>query len=197
MKARWLLLLAFAGVLFVSSSAFTADEKEEKKFDCKCVVSGKPALEDKFVEQDGKKIYFCCENCPKAYEKDPEKFVAKVHHQWAKTDQIVQVACPFTGEPMNPEQSVDVDRVTVHFCCEDCKGKAEKEADLLALIFADIEKGFTLQNLCPVSGKPIKADKVAEHDGKKVYFCCDNCPKAFAKEPDKYIAKLPQFAEKK
>jgi YHS domain-containing protein len=108
MKARWLLLLAFAGALTFGSSAFTAEEKE-KEFDCKCVVSGAPAKEDKFVEKDGKKVYFCCENCPKAYEKDPDKFTAKVHHQWAKTDQIVQVACPFSGEALDPEQKIEVD----------------------------------------------------------------------------------------
>ncbi len=197
MKTRWLLLAAFAGALFVSSSAFTAEEQEAAKFECKCVVSGAPAKEDKFVEQDGKKVYFCCENCPKAYAKAPEKFVAKVHHQWAKTAQIVQVACPFSGEAVDAEQSVDVDGVAVLFCCENCKAKAEKDADALALIFADIEKGFTMQNLCPVSGKAIVADKVVEHDGKKVYFCCENCPKAFAKDPSKFLAKLPQFAEKK
>jgi YHS domain-containing protein len=195
MKARWLLLLAFAGALTFGSSAFTAEEKE-KEFDCKCVVSGAPAKEDKFVETSGKKVYFCCENCPKAYEKDPDKFAAKVHHQWAKTDQIVQVACPFSGEALDPEQKVEVDGVSVAFCCENCKAKAEKDSDAIALIFADIEKGYTLQNLCPVSGAPIKADKVAEHDGKKVYFCCDNCPKAFAKDPAKFLSKLPQFAEK-
>ncbi len=197
MKTRWLLLAAFAAVLSLNTSAFTAEEKEEKAFECKCVVSGAPAKEDKFVEQDGKKVYFCCENCPKAYAKEPEKFVAKVHHQWAKTDQIVQVACPFSGEAVDAEKSLDVDGVTVHFCCDDCKAKAEKDKDALALIFADIEKGFTMQNLCPVSGAAIKADKVVEHDGKKVYFCCENCPKAFAKDPSKYLSKLPQFAEKK
>lgn len=196
MKTRWLLMLAFAGSLFVSSSAFTAEEKEKKEFEAKCPVSGAPAKEDKVVEHHGKNIYFCCDNCPKAFAKDPEKFAAKVHHQLAKTVQIVQVACPFSGEAIDADQAIEVDGVKVAFCCEDCKAKAEKDADALALIFTDIEKGFTLQNLCPVSGKPIDVEKVAEHDGKKVYFCCENCPKAFAKDPAKFLAKLPQFAEK-
>lgn len=188
-------MLAFAGALMVNSSAFTAEEKE-KEFDAKCVVSGAPAKEDKFVEHNGKKIYFCCENCPKAFAKDPEKFAAKVHHQLLKTEQIVQVACPFSGEAMDPDQTLEVDGVKVAFCCKDCKAKAEKDKDALALIFTDIEKGFTLQNVCPVSGKPIDITKVVEHDGKKVYFCCPNCPKAFEADPAKFITKLPQFAEK-
>lgn len=30
--------------------------------------------------------------------------------------------------------------------------------------------------------KPAKADKSAEYKGGKVFFCCDGCPKAFAKD---------------
>jgi hypothetical protein len=42
---------------------------------------------------------------------------------------------------------------------------------------------------CPVSGQPAKADKTADFNGGKVQFCCDNCPKAFAKDSAKYAAK--------
>jgi YHS domain-containing protein len=195
MKTRWLLLLAFAGAMLVNSSAFTAEEKE-KEFEAKCVVSGAPAKEDKFVEHNGKKVYFCCENCPKAFEKDPGKFTAKVNHQLLKTEQIVQVACPFSGEALDPEQSMEIDGVKVAFCCEHCKAKANDDKDALALVFTDIEKGFTLQNLCPVSGAAITIENSVEHDGKKVYFCCDKCPAAFTKDPAKFLSKLPQFAEK-
>jgi YHS domain-containing protein len=195
MKTRWLLLLAFAGAMLVNSSAFTAEEKE-KEFEAKCVVSGAPAKEDKFVEHNGKKVYFCCENCPKAFAKDPGKFTAKVNHQLLKTEQIVQVACPFSGEALDPEQSMEIDGVKVAFCCEHCKAKAADDKDALALVFTDIEKGFTLQNLCPVSGAAIKIENSVEHDGKKVYFCCDKCPAAFTKDPAKFLSKLPQFAEK-
>jgi YHS domain-containing protein len=44
--------------------------------------------------------------------------------------------------------------------------------------------------VCPVMGSPI-ADKAkaaghADHDGKRYHFCCDGCPEAFAKDPEKY-----------
>lgn len=45
---------------------------------------------------------------------------------------------------------------------------------------------------CPVSGGPAKADKSAKYDGGDVYFCCGNCPKAFASDPTKYAAKAHQ-----
>ena len=35
---------------------------------------------------------------------------------------------------------------------------------------------------CPMSGKACKESAVADLDGSKVYFCCPNCVKAFAKK---------------
>lgn len=43
------------------------------------------------------------------------------------------------------------------------------------------------QKTCPVSGKPISADKSVEHEGQKVYFCCGGCAKTFEKSPMKYL----------
>jgi xanthine dehydrogenase accessory factor len=42
----------------------------------------------------------------------------------------------------------------------------------------------------PVCGIPVSkstAKHVLEHEGEKVYFCCDGCKVSFEKEPDKYI----------
>jgi YHS domain-containing protein len=50
------------------------------------------------------------------------------------------------------------------------------------------------QTICPVMGGPINKDVFAEYQGKKVYFCCESCKADFEKNPEKYLAKLPQFA---
>ena len=42
---------------------------------------------------------------------------------------------------------------------------------------------------CPVSGQAVKEDKTAEHNGGKVYFCCDKCPDAYKKDVKKYSNK--------
>jgi YHS domain-containing protein len=39
------------------------------------------------------------------------------------------------------------------------------------------------------SGKAAKAEKSADYKGGKVYFCCDGCPKAFAKDTKKFATK--------
>lgn len=51
------------------------------------------------------------------------------------------------------------------------------------------------QTICPVLASPIDKNIFTEYKGKKVYFCCTECKQAFEMDPEKYIAKLPQFAK--
>ncbi|MHC4621769.1 MAG: YHS domain-containing protein [Planctomycetota bacterium] len=51
----------------------------------------------------------------------------------------------------------------------------------------------TEQTTCPVMGGPINKDFFTVYNGKKVYFCCPGCKPEFEKNPEKYLAKLPQF----
>jgi len=49
------------------------------------------------------------------------------------------------------------------------------------------------QTTCPIMDSPINKAFFTEYKGKKVYFCCPGCKEKFEEEPEKYIAKLPQF----
>lgn len=51
------------------------------------------------------------------------------------------------------------------------------------------------QTTCPVMGGAINKDIFTVYKGKKVYFCCPGCKPEFEKNPEKYLAKLPQFEE--
>jgi YHS domain-containing protein len=39
------------------------------------VMKDQPLNKEIFVEYKGKKVYFCCESCKAAFEKDPEKYI--------------------------------------------------------------------------------------------------------------------------
>jgi len=55
--------------------------------------------------------------------------------------------------------------------------------------------GPAVQTECPVMvGNAIKDDIFAVPEGKKVFFCCLKCKAEFAKAPEKYLPRLPQFA---
>lgn len=49
------------------------------------------------------------------------------------------------------------------------------------------------QTTCPVMDGAINEKYFTEYKGQKVYFCCPGCKEKFEENPEKYIAKLPQF----
>lgn len=142
-----LLILALATSLVLPR--LIADEKD-KLNGAKCLVAAKNAAKaDKSLDYRGAKIYFCCDNCPKAYEKDKAKYATKANHQLALTGQAKQEKCPLSGGDLNKDATADVAGVKVTFCCNNCKGKVEKaEGDAkLELAFADaaFDKGFKVE----------------------------------------------------
>jgi len=143
MKTRLLSFAALAALLLVP--VIRAAEKSADA-DLKCPVSGEPAAKDHAVDFEGGKVYFCCDNCPKSFEKNTAKFAAKAHHQMVMTGQLVETKCPFTGKPLNAEKTVDVDGVKVAFCCANCQKKAAAmaAADQIKKIFTDVSKSYKL-----------------------------------------------------
>jgi len=146
MLTRLALGLAVAASGMLALTAARAADEKEKEVELKCVVSGKKAEKSHARAYKKGEVYFCCENCPKAFEKDTAKFATKANHQLVLTEQYEQTKCPLTGRELNPEQKVTVADVEVQFCCANCKGKAEKAEgeEQVALVFADkaFDKAF-------------------------------------------------------
>ena len=46
------------------------------------------------------------------------------------------------------------------------------------------------QTTCPVMGGKIVKTVYADHDGKRVHFCCAGCDATFKKDPEKYIEQM-------
>ena len=60
---------------------------------------------------------------------------------------------------------------------------------------AEVIAAAVEQTTCPIMGTAINKALFVEYKGKKVYFCCPGCEDKFNAEPEKYIAKLPQFQQ--
>ena len=116
-------IAALALLAVVTAGSLRAEEKAKE---LKCPVSGQPAKAEHKVAFNGGEVEFCCPNCPKAFEKDPEKFAAKANLQLFQTDQIKQVKCPLTGRPMAADKIVEVEGTKVAVCCPGCLAKAKK-----------------------------------------------------------------------
>ena len=136
MKTRMLVGL---GLAFVAVAAVMAAEGAKVKIEgAKCIMAAsKDAKEANFVEYKGGKVFFCCQNCPKAFSKDTAKHAAKANHQLVATGQTKQGACPISGQPVDDTKSVTVKGAKVLFCCENCQGEAEKADDQVELLFND------------------------------------------------------------
>lgn len=141
MKSKTLLALSMTAIFAAGSLAVAAVKAPG---DVKCPVSGGPAKADKSAKYDGGNVYFCCGNCPKTFESDPTKFAAKAHQQMVATGELKQKGCPFSGKPVNPSTMITVGDAEVGFCCNNCKGMAEKLSgdEQVAKLFGDISKGF-------------------------------------------------------
>ncbi len=46
------------------------------------------------------------------------------------------------------------------------------------------------QAVCPVMGDKIDKQFYVDYEGKRVYLCCDSCPKKFEADPAKYMKVL-------
>ena len=87
--------------------------------------------------------------------------------------------------------------VVISFGLTACKKKEQPVPSSPANPKAAASTATTVeQTTCPVmDGNPINKKVFVEYKGKKVYFCCADCKAVFEKDPEKYIAKLPQFAK--
>jgi YHS domain-containing protein len=142
---KFLVMLAVVAVASISGYALSA--ADAKKVEPVCIVGGgKLENMNNSVAYKGGKVYFCCENCPKEFEKNTAKYAAKANHQLVVTEQAKQTKCPLSGGKLNPDANVEVGGVSVGFCCNNCKGKvaAAKGDEQVNLVFSDdaFGKGF-------------------------------------------------------
>ena len=57
------------------------------------------------------------------------------------------------------------------------------------------DEATSTQTECPVMvGNKIDPSIHTDYQGKRVFFCCQVCKADFAKDPEKYLSRLPQFA---
>jgi YHS domain-containing protein len=141
-------LVALVVCAMFAGGLYAAEEISLKG--AKCPVAGsKPAKAGTEVDYKGAKLFFCCQNCPKAFAKNKEKYAAKANLQLVATKQAKEVKCPLSGQDLNPETAIEVAGVKVCFCCNNCKGKVAKAKgdEQIDLVFSDaaFEKGFEVK----------------------------------------------------
>ncbi|MBI1390855.1 MAG: hypothetical protein GC154_20690 [bacterium] len=112
----------------------------------KCPMSGEAVNADIWVVKNNALVKFCCPDCAAAFEKDPEKGMAKLMEskQAPIVLTIAQTKCPISGEPIQKDVSAVIDGKKVYFCCPGCDAKFKEDSAAYFQKLAD--EGVVLEN---------------------------------------------------
>ena len=92
-------------------------------------------------------------------------------------DEKPALKCPVSGQATKADKTVDFNGGKVEFCCDKCptafNANSAKFAGKANLQL--IQSGQLKQVKCPLTGRPMAADKSVEIAGVKVALCCGNC----------------------
>ena len=124
--------------------------------------------------------------------------VALVAGDDRKEDQGNQTMCPVMGNQINKEVFTDYMGHRYFFCCEGCIEPFRAEpGKYIEKMKADGVRPMKLkaQSTCPVLGNAIDKNVFVDHEGQRVYFCCEGCKGEFTKDPAKYMKVLADKGE--
>lgn len=154
-----------------------------------CPVMGDPVDFGVSTQTADGPVYFCCPACIRKFEKDPAKYADKVAAQREALQKLerIQVTCPVTGNPIDGKTFIMSAGQGVHFCCDKCPAKYERDP---AKYQVKLAASYTYQTRCPVSGGKIDPKAFVDLAGQRVYLCCPGCAEKLTQDPAKYAPKL-------
>ena len=109
-----------------------------------------------------------------------------------------QTHCPVMSGKIDSAVYTDIQGQRVYHCCPGCIKPLQKDPDKFFKKAAAEGVLFeNIQTICPVSGEELGKGKVfIDHEGRRVYFCCEGCISKFEKEPQKFLTALDEPIEK-
>jgi len=123
------LRMTFLTCVLLLAMATGADRKPEKLLrGVKCLIDKKSVTNRKaFVPYKQGKVYFCCQDCARQFQRAPSKYKARANHHLVLTKQYVQKACPLSGETPDEDSVVlKVAGVDVDLLCAGCRDDIAK-----------------------------------------------------------------------
>ena len=129
-----------------------------------CIVSGEK-LENKNIKAEffGREVYFCCNDCLAAAQKNPAAYVKKT-----EAEQIAAVQGAMAKSGGHGEHGD-------HHAAPTSNSAAKF-----------LGKGDGVET-CPVTGEAISKDVHVEIEGRTVYACCPDCLGKIKKNPELYL----------
>ncbi len=121
-------MMMFAGAIGAAADTPQKSDTPQKKAvtNKECPVSGGPVAEKYRTEYKGQYVYVCCEGCLNEFNKDPEKFIAKMSKEDKDAVQT-NALCPIMNTAVNTKVFLEDEGRKVYFCCPSCLGKYKKD----------------------------------------------------------------------
>jgi YHS domain-containing protein len=96
---------------------------------------------------------------------------------------VTNKTCPVSGGPVSEKYRTEYMGQYVYVCCEGCLTEFNKTPETFVAKMSKEERdAIAINETCPVSSEPIDKTKSVESEGRKVYFCCDNCVAKYKKD---------------
>jgi len=97
---------------------------------------------------------------------------------------VTNKMCPVMNSPVSEKYRTEYNGQYVYFCCQGCVTMFEKEpAKYIAELSKEDLAAIQPNEICPITNEknPNKSLWV-EHEGRKVYFCCEGCVNMYKKK---------------
>jgi YHS domain-containing protein len=94
---------------------------------------------------------------------------------------VTNKRCPVMNSPASEKFRTEYNGQYVYFCCQGCVKMFDKDpASYIAKLSKEDQEAIKVNEVCPVTeDKIIDRTRWVEHEGRKVYFCCDGCVDTF------------------
>ena len=109
--------------------------------------------------------------------------VAQVAADGTEKKNVTNKMCPVSGGQVSEKYRTEYKGQFVYVCCEGCLTGFNKTPDeFVAKMSKEERELIAINESCPISSEPIDKAKSVESEGRKVYFCCDNCVSKYKKD---------------
>lgn len=101
-----------------------------------------------------------------------------------KKKAVTNQMCPVMNAAVSEKYRSEYKNQYVYFCCQGCVKIFDKDPETyIAKLSKQDREAVKANEICPVTDDPITDHtRFTEHEGRKVYFCCDGCSDMFKKK---------------
>lgn len=93
---------------------------------------------------------------------------------------VTNKKCPVMQNEVSEKARTEYNGQYVYFCCEGCLSTFNEDpAKYVATLSKEDQEAIKTNANCPMTNEPVNKSLSLEHEGRKLYFCCEECVEKF------------------